>query len=112
MDTPGRGRPEDLSSKEVENALGYPNYRRLWINNLIYMFVSNGQRFAIGWLVLDGLGGNETRQGMAVFMLGIPVAFIVMQAGVLADRVDRRSLLISSQSGLLLVVLATVILLG
>lgn len=111
-DTPARDRPEDLPSKEVKNALGYPNYRRLWINNLIYMFVSNGQRFAIGWLVLDGLGGNETRQGMAVFMLGIPVAFIVMQAGVLADRVDRRSLLISSQSGLLLVVLATVILLG
>lgn len=76
------------------------------------MFVSNAQRFAIGWLVLDGLGGNEIRQGMAVFMLGVPVAFIVMQAGALADRVDRRSLLIRSQVGLLLVVLATLILLG
>ena len=76
------------------------------------MFVSNAQRFAIGWLVLDGLGGNEIRQGMAVFMLGVPVAFIVMQAGALADRVDRRSLLIRSQAGLLLVVLATLILLG
>ena len=76
------------------------------------MFVSNAQRFAIGWLVLDGLGGNEIRQGMAVFMLGAPVAVIVMQAGALADRVDRRSLLIRSQAGLLLVVLATLILLG
>ena len=97
---------------EVKNALAYPNYRRLWINNLAYMFVSNAQRFAIGWLVLDGLGGDETRQGMAVFMLGFPVALIVMQAGALADRVDRRLLLIRSQMGLLVVVMATLVLLG
>jgi len=76
------------------------------------MFVSNAQRFAVGWLVLDGLGGNETSQGMAVFMLGIPAAFIVMQAGVLADRVDGRTLLLYSQLGLLAVVVATLVLLG
>ena len=110
--TRGGDRSDDAIPEEVKNALALPDYRRLWINNLIYMFVSNAQRFAIGWLVLDGLGGNEIRQGMAVFMLGVPVAFIVMQAGALADRVDRRSLLIRSQAGLLLVVLATLILLG
>lgn len=110
--TRGEDRSDDAIPEEVKNALALPDYRRLWINNLIYMFVSNAQRFAIGWLVLDGLGGNEIRQGMAVFMLGVPVAFIVMQAGALADRVDRRSLLIRSQAGLLLVVLATLILLG
>ena len=108
----GGDRSDDATPEEVKNALALPDYRRLWINNLIYMFVSNAQRFAIGWLVLDGLGGNEIRQGMAVFMLGAPVAVIVMQAGALADRVDRRSLLIRSQAGLLLVVLATLILLG
>ena len=97
---------------QVRNALSIPNYRRLWINNLVYMFVSNAQRFAVGWLVLDGLGGNETSQGMAVFMLGIPVAFIVMQAGVLADRVNGRTLLLRSQVGLLAVVVATLVLLG
>jgi len=110
--TRGGDRSDDAIPEEVKNALALPDYRRLWINNLIYMFVSNAQRFAIGWLVLDGLGGNEIRQGMAVFMLGAPVAVIVMQAGALADRVDRRSLLIRSQAGLLLVVLATLILLG
>ena len=110
--TRGEDRSDDAIPEEVKNALALPDYRRLWINNLIYMFVSNAQRFAIGWLVLDGLGGNEIRQGMAVFMLGVPVAFIVMQAGALADRVDRRSLLIRSQVALLLVVLATLILLG
>ena len=108
----GEDRPQQVPSGEVKNALAYPNYRRLWINNLAYMFVSNAQRFAIGWLVLDGLGGNETRQGMAVFMLGFPVALIVMQAGALADRVDRRLLLIRSQTALLVVVMATLVLLG
>ena len=111
-DTEGEDRVESAAPLEAKNALSLPNYRRLWINNLIYMFVGNAQRFASGWLVLDGLGGNETRQGMAVFMLGIPVAFIVMQAGALADRVDRRTLLMRSQTGLLFVVLGTLILLG
>ena len=106
----------DLSSssgdEEPRNALSVPDYRRLWINNLVYMFVSNAQRFAVGWLVLDGLGGDETRQGLAVFMLGIPVAFIVMQAGALADRIDGRALLFRSQLGLLAVVAVTLVLLG
>lgn len=106
------GQPDSNPPEEVRNALSVPDYRRLWVNNLVYMFVSNAQRFAVGWLVLDGLGGNETRQGMAVFMLGIPVAFIVMQAGVLADRVDGRTLLLRSQLALLAVVVATLVLLG
>lgn len=104
--------PDSNVGGEAQNALAVPDYRRLWINNLVYMFVSNAQRFAVGWLVLDGLGGNETSQGMAVFMLGIPAAFIVMQAGVLADRVDGRTLLLYSQLGLLAVVVATLVLLG
>ena len=104
--------PDSNARGEAQNALAVPDYRRLWINNLVYMFVSNAQRFAVGWLVLDGLGGNETSQGMAVFMLGIPAAFIVMQAGVLADRVDGRALLLYSQLGLLAVVVATLVLLG
>ena len=104
--------PDSNARGEAQNALAVPDYRRLWINNLVYMFVSNAQRFAVGWLVLDGLGGNETSQGMAVFMLGIPAAFIVMQAGVLADRVDGRTLLLYSQLGLLAVVAATLVLLG
>lgn len=104
--------PDSNPRGEAQNALAVPDYRRLWINNLVYMFVSNAQRFAVGWLVLDGLGGNETSQGMAVFMLGIPAAFIVMQAGVLADRVDGRTLLLYSQLGLLAVVVATLVLLG
>ena len=104
--------PDSNARGEAQNALAVPDYRRLWINNLVYMFVSNAQRFAVGWLVLDGLGGNETSQGMAVFMLGIPAAFIVMQAGVLADRVDGRNLLLYSQLGLLAVVAATLVLLG
>ena len=106
------GQPDPNAPEGVRNALSVPDYRRLWINNLVYMFVSNAQRFAVGWLVLDGLGGNETSQGMAVFMLGIPVAFIVMQAGVLADRVDGRTLLLRSQLALLAVVVATLVLLG
>tara|TARA_B100001123_G_scaffold288252_1_gene321188 strand:- start:910 stop:2259 length:1350 start_codon:yes stop_codon:yes gene_type:complete len=103
---------DGASDDEPQNALSLPDYRRLWVNNLVYMFVANAQRFAVGWLVLDGLGGNETRQGLAVFMLGIPMAFIVMQAGALADRVNGRTLLLRSQLGLIVVVAATLLLLA
>ena len=102
---------DDVAGHEITNALSVPDYKRLWLNNLIYMFVGNAQRFAVGWLVLDGFGGNETRQGLAVFMLGIPMAFIVMQAGALADRVNGRVLLMRSQLGFLVVVAATLLLL-
>jgi predicted MFS family arabinose efflux permease len=92
------------------NALRYPNYRRVWFNNLLYMLVANAQRFTFGWYVLNGLDRGETWQAASAFALGIPVAFIVMWAGALADRVDRRKLLLVSQVLLLAVVVVTTVL--
>ena len=90
------------------SALEIPDFRRLWSNNFLYMFVANGQRFALGWFVLDGLGRDERWQGFVAFALGLPIAILVLQAGALADRVDRRRLLLWSQGGLLVVVAGSV----
>lgn len=74
-------------------------FRLLWFNNVGFFLVSNAQRFVFGWLVLDGLNRGEFEQGLAVFTLGLPAAFLVLQAGVWADRLDRRMMLMVTQAG-------------
>jgi MFS family permease len=72
-------------------------FRNLWFNNVAFFLVVNAQRFVFGWLVLDGLQRNEGIQGLVVFTLGLPTAFLVLQAGAWADRWDRRRMLIVTQ---------------
>ncbi len=79
------------------NPLGVRSFRNLWFNNVAFFLVSNAQRFVFGWLVLDGLLRSESIQGLVVFTLGLPAAFLVLQAGAWADRWDRRRMLIVTQ---------------
>jgi len=58
---------------------------------------ANAQRFVFGWFVLDGMNGTESDQGIVVFALGVPGLFLVLQAGVWADRWNRKRLLIGTQ---------------
>ena len=88
------------SGPEIErppHALTVPAFRYLWLNNVAFFMASNAQRFVFGWFVLDGLNGSETQQGLIVFALGAPAIFLVLPAGVWADRWDRRRLLFGSQ---------------
>jgi MFS family permease len=79
------------------NAITVRPFRLLWLNNVCFFLVSNAQRFVFGWLVLDGLNRSESDQGLVVFTLGLPSALLVLQAGVWADRWDRRQMLIWTQ---------------
>ena len=88
------------------SALALPAFRNLWINSVFFFLVMNAQRFALGWLVLDGLAGDERDQGLVVFALGIPSLFLVLQAGSWADRLERKRLLVGSQLGSLVVMAA------
>jgi MFS family permease len=94
------------------NALTSPPFRFLWLNNVTFFLVANAQRFVFGWLVLDGLQRGEGAQGLVVFTLGLPAAFLVLQAGVWADRFDRRRLLLATQAGSIAVMALTAVLVG
>ncbi len=59
--------------------------------------VTNALRFVYGWIALDGLNQSESIQGLSVFLLGLPGIFLLLPAGVWADRVDRRKLLFATQ---------------
>jgi MFS family permease len=85
------------SAVRPANPLSVPAFRNLWFNNVAFFLVANAQRFVFGWLVLDGLLRSESVQGLVVFTLGLPAAFLVLQAGAWADRWDRRRMLIATQ---------------
>jgi MFS family permease len=61
------------------------------------MTASQGvQQLAIAWLVLD-LTGSVGQLGLVIFMQGVPMAIVSFYGGVLADRYDRRRLLMGAQ---------------
>lgn len=79
------------------NPLRVAAFRQLWLNNITFAMVMNAIRFVYGWVVLDGLDQGESAQGLVVFLLGIPALILVVPAGVWADRLNRRTLLLTTQ---------------
>lgn len=89
-----------------------PSFRLLWINALSFFLVANALRFLYGWVVLDGLGLGEGWQGFIVFVLGVPSFLLLAPAGVWADRLDPKKILLVTQTALVLVMVGTAMALG
>jgi predicted MFS family arabinose efflux permease len=54
------------------------------------------KELALAWLVLD-ITSSLAQLGIVIFMQGLPMAVVALFGGVLADRYDRRKLLVYSQ---------------
>jgi MFS family permease len=87
-------------------ALAYRDYRLLWNSNVLTQTGQWMQQVATGWLMLE-LTDSPTWLGLVGFARGIPMLLMSLPAGVLADRVDRRKLLVTAQ--LSAAILATVL---
>ena len=85
-------------------------FRYLWANSFSFALIHSTERFAFVWLMLE-VYGRANEAGRITFILGIPVLFFSLHAGVLADRLDRRLLMITTQSAAALVSLALALLL-
>ena len=96
-DPPPDDEEEPLERVKPWEAFTIPNFRYLWANSVSFALIQNTQRFAFVWLMLE-VYQQADQAGRVTFMLGIPVLFLSLQAGVLADRMDRRNLLIATQS--------------
>ncbi|MDP1794157.1 MAG: MFS transporter [Acidimicrobiales bacterium] len=107
-----RIRTEVAPSERVKPwaAFEIPEFRYLWGNAFSFALIHSTERFAFVWLMLE-VYGRANEAGRITFVLGIPVLFFALQAGALADRVDRRLLMIVTQSGAALVSLALTLLL-
>jgi MFS family permease len=78
-------------------ALKYHNYR-LWFNGqLVSLFGTWMQNTAQGFLVYE-LTGSPAYLGVVGFVAGIPSWFFMLYAGVVADRIPRRTVLLITQT--------------
>lgn len=92
-------------------ALQSPLYRRYLLAGMFGTVAAFMLQTAQGWLVLV-LTNSPALLGLAGAVAGLPALFLAVFAGVVADRVDRRRLLIVTNStsaflGLILAVLTT-----
>jgi MFS family permease len=97
-----------ISKRQVLGALRYREFRKYFYST---MWQSSGlgmQFLIIGWLVLE-LTDSSSQLGLVIFLYGVPNLILLPIAGIAADRMDRRLLLIVSRTavGLIIAVLAT-----
>lgn len=99
---PERKRPGVSFRVDTFNALSEPNYRLLWLGTLTTQVGRSMRVFIRGYLVYE-ITGSAVWLGAVSAALAFPQLFLPFAGGVLADRMDRRRLLITTES--LLVVL-------
>jgi MFS family permease len=76
----------------------YQDFRYLWVGNFFTVGAQWIQILTIGWLVLKLTDGNALLTGTVVGIRSLPVLLIGPWAGVLADRVDRRKIVMITQA--------------
>ena len=78
-------------------ALSVPNYRRYYGGQAVSMIGTWMQMTAQAWLVLS-LTHSSTALGLIVALQTLPVLLLAPYGGVVADRVDKRRLMIALQT--------------
>ncbi len=80
-------------------SLAVPNYRRWYTGQAISLVGTWMQTIAQGWLLLT-LTGSGTALGLLVAVQMTPVLLLGPYGGVVADRVDKRRLMMAVQAGM------------
>ncbi len=78
-------------------ALSNQNFRRFFYGQAVSMIGTWMQSVAQSWLVLE-LTGSGTALGLVIALQTLPVLFLAPYAGLIADRVDKRRLLVATQT--------------
>lgn len=85
-------------------ALRVPNYRRFFVGQTISLVGTWMQSVAQAWLVLE-LTSSPTALGILVALQTLPVLLLGPYGGLIADRADKRRLMIALQSVMCLLAL-------
>ncbi len=96
--TPDRAPPENASPWAP---LANPVYRSFWIASLVSNMGTWMHEVGSGWLMTE-LDASPQMVAAVRTAMATPIVFLAIPAGVLADRIDRRRLLLATQSMLLL----------
>ena len=90
-------------------SLKYPNYRLWFAGQLISLVGTWAQSAAQGYLIYE-LTKSPAYLGYVSFANGLPTWIFTLYAGAIADRVSRRTLMVITQSGMMILALILAIL--
>ena len=110
--SPGLLVPPDQPSRPLPaiiRALRNPNFRLFWAGNFTSNIGTWMQNVALGWLVLT-LTNSAFWLGVVTFAGSFPFLLFTLYGGVIADRVDKRRLLLVTQSAMMLLAFALALL--
>jgi MFS family permease len=95
---------------QAVSALRHRNYRLYWFGQLSSVLAQNMEGVAQGWLVLE-LTNSPLLLGLTGLAFAAPTIALTLLGGVIADRADRRRIMIASQgvSALSFLLLATLV---
>jgi MFS family permease len=94
-----------LSWKQAVTALKYPNYRLWFWGQIISLFGMWMESTALGFLVFE-LTRSPAYLGLVGFVTGVPAWMFMLYAGVIADRMPRRTLLMITQTVMMVLAFA------
>jgi len=96
--------------RRVFRSLAVPNYRRFFVGHAVSVVGTWMQRVAQDWLVLD-LSDSAVALGISMALQFLPMLVFGLWGGVIADRLDRRRVLMVTQSvsGALAAILAVLV---
>ena len=77
-------------------ALRHRDFRWFWLSNMSQAAGQSMQFLILGWLVLE-ITESSTQLGLMIFLYGVPNLALVIFGGIVADRLDRRWLLVVTQ---------------
>ena len=93
---------------ETIRALHNRNFRWFWFGSLGQASAQGMQFLVMGWLVLQ-LTDSSSQLGLVIFLYGAPNFGLLLFGGLIADRLDRRRLVMATQAvaGVVVLLLAT-----
>jgi len=86
-------------------ALRHRDFRVYWIGQAVSLVGTWMQQMAQGWVV-TGLSKDAFVLGGLAVAGSLPILLLSMRAGVMADKMDKRRILIATQAGLMLLAFA------
>jgi len=95
-----------MSWRQTFTALKYRNYRLWFWSQMFSLFGTWMESTALGFLVFD-LTKSPAYLGLVGFAAGVPTWLFMLYAGVIADRMPRRNLLVITQTAMMLLAFAT-----
>ena len=94
---PKTASPEEPYQASLFAALRHRNYRLWFFGQMISQMGTWMQSVAQGWVVYQ-LTGSEFLLGTISFIGSMPTLFLMLPAGVVADRIPKRKVLLATQT--------------